>query len=233
MRMEVDSLKKLYQAFVASKIPEDRKSCPSPRALLKTIKSSGSFRKKKRLIDHISRCSYCKEEFCLLLKLNNYEDPMLIDIKDTSRKSLSLVYPVDSIPPPRLLLKYTSILIGFTLIISSFFLIKKKEESLDGLRRRNQIIQLINPAHVHILPNPLVFLWTEHPEAQYYMLELFDDTLLPLWTSPKITGSGFHLPEKIFATLNKNKYYFWMISAFSSTEKIAESDLASFLILIK
>jgi hypothetical protein len=232
MKMEADNLKQLYQAYVASMIPADRKSCPSPRALLKTIKPSGSYRKKKRLIDHISKCSYCKEEFCFLLKLNNYENNVLININDASRKSFSLLNPVHSISPPHPLMKYASILLGFTLIISSFFLIQKKEDYPDSQRRRNHIIQLINPTDVHILPNPLIFLWRKHPKAQYYILDLFDDTLLPFWRSPKITGLGFHLPEEILAIMKKNKYYFWMISAFSSTEKVAESDLASFFTLI-
>jgi hypothetical protein len=231
--MEVDSLKKLYQAYVASKIPEDRKPCPSARALFKTIRSSASFRKKKRLIDHISRCSYCMEEFCFLLKLHNYEDPMLINIRDTSWELVSFANPIDSIPRPRLWMKYASVLIGFTLIISSLLLIKKNDETLSGLRRSNQIIQLISPTHVHILSNPLIFLWREHPEAQYYVLELFDDTLLPLWTSPKVTRTEIHLPEEIFAKMKINKYYFWMISAFSNAEKVEESDLGSFLIIIK
>src|SRR4030065_1664916 len=98
MKIEEVSLKRLYQAYVASNIPEDRKSCPSPRASLKTIKSSCSYRKKKKLIDHISICSYCKDEFCLLLKLNNYEPHISIGINDASRFSYPLAISVHSIP---------------------------------------------------------------------------------------------------------------------------------------
>lgn len=233
MKMEVNSLKQFYQAYVTSKIPEDRMNCPSPKTLLKIIKSSSSFRKKKKLIDHISRCAYCNKEFLLLLKLNNYEKDLLINIIDNPRKSFSLLNSGHPIPQPRQFMKYASILIGFTLIISSFFLIKENEIPLASQRRRNQFIQLINPVNLHILPNPLIFLWREHPDSQYYILELFDDTLLPIWTSSKITGLGIRLPEEILASLKKNSYYFWMISAFSGTQKVAESDLVSFLTSIK
>ena len=233
MKMELNSLKELYQAYVASRIPITRKNCPSPRGLIKTIGPSGTFRKKKKLIDHISKCSYCKEEFFLVLKVNNYEDLVLFNIKDTFLKPDLGVNPTDSILTPSFVIKCATILIGFFLISFSLFVIKKKDVSFNSLRRRNQVVQLINPDNVHILPYPLIFKWREFPKAQYYILELFDDTLLPVWISPKITGLKFQLPGEIVASLKKNMNYYWMISAFSSTGKIAESDLASFLTLMK
>ena len=233
MKMDLNSLKEFYQAYVASKIPANRKNCPSPRALIKTIEPSGTYRKKRKLIDHISKCSYCKEEFFLVLKVNNHENLMFFNIKDTFQRSDLDVNPIDSILTPSLIIKYASIIIGLFLITFSLFIIKEKDVSLNNLRRRNQIVQLTNPDNLHILPYPLIFKWREFPNAKYYILELFDDTLLPVWTSPKIMKSKLQLPDEILASLKNNMNYYWMISAFSTTEKIAESDLAGFLTLIK
>jgi hypothetical protein len=232
MKIEEDNLKKIYQAYVASKMPDNPKKCPSPKALLKTIKCSGSSKNKRELIDHISKCSCCKDEFCILLKLHNYDTSVNKNIDVTSIRSFSLLSLVHSLSP-RPIMQYVSILISVSLIISSLFLIQTKESSLGALRRNSQIILLKNPTDVHVLPNPLIFKWEGIAEAQYYILELFDETLLPLWTSHKIIGLKSQLPEDILANMKKNKYYFWMISAFSTTEKVAESDLASFFTLNK
>lgn len=228
MKIEEDRLKQLYQAYVTSTISKNRKGCPSPKVLLKIILSSASYGKKKKLIDHISRCPSCKDEFCFLIKLNNSEAYYPFNKYGTFRKSYLLLDPFSPFPLRSRFIKYSSILVSLVLIITSFILIQKKETFLSGQRRNNQLIQLINPCTVHILPNPLIFKWEEYPEAQYYILELFDNTLLPLWASPRLAKSEFLLPEEILATLKTNSYYFWMTSAFNRSEKIAESDLASF-----
>lgn len=228
MRMEIDNLRKLYQSYVISKTPTDRKDCPSPNSILKTIRTPGSLTRKKKLIDHLSSCSSCLEEFGLIIKVEYYDRYYLVDPYLNSQR-LSIINPFRLYNLSRHFVKYAIIMVGFILIVFSFITIKDKDIISNSLRNNSQAIQLIQPDHIHDLLLPLIFQWGEYPDAEYYIIELFNDKLFPLWTSPRIVGLTFRLPNDILTKLERHKTCFWMISAYSSTEKIAESDLASFI----
>lgn len=233
MKIQDDALKKLYQGYIASKIPHNRKNCPSPMDLFSSFKCSTSKRIKREIIAHITECSFCKEEFELLLELQRYQ--------------ISSIYITSEIPAKILLSdnshissfkrspfwRYAYILLGLVLITSSFFLILQNKQMSEVLRTREARILLFSPTRTYPLHNPLIFRWQKQSAAQYYMLELFDDTLLPIWTSQEIFDVHIQLPNEVITQLQIGKSYYWMITAYSGTEIIVESDLMSFLVLDK
>jgi hypothetical protein len=233
MRIEDDALKKNYQGYVSAKIPANRNKCPSPRVLSNSFKSTSSHRNKKKIIDHITKCSCCAEEFKFLLELHSYQNSMINAINYNRQMSSSAFNFINPHSIGRFIGRFAYLLFGIALVLSSSFLILQKKELLEGRRTEEAKITLVYPIYKHTLPNPLIFQWKENISAQCYVLELFDDALLPVWTSPKITGTQLQLPDRIFSLLYLGKSYFWMITAFSSTEKIAESDLLQFSILNK
>lgn len=233
MRIEDDALKKIYQGYVLAKIPANRKRCPSPKVLSNSFKSTLSHRKKMKIIDHITECSCCTEEFKLLLELHRYQNSITNPINDNHQMPSSAYNLINQHSSRRYNWRFAYLLFGIVLVLSSSFLILQKKELLEIRHKEEAKITLVYPTYKHTLPNPLIFLWKENISAQYYVLELFDDALLPVWTSPKISGTQLQLPDRIISLLYFGKSYFWMITAFSSTEKIAESDLLKFSILNK
>lgn len=231
--MENDDIKKLYQQYVSSKIPDNRNECPSPIALLDSFESSTSLRYKKHIIDHLSECLFCSEEFELLLELHRYQASSAMEISDISSLNSTIYKQEPVCAGSRIIWRYAYLLFGLVLVLSAYLLIIQRNLVLEVKRTSEQRILLYTPALVHTFPKPLVFRWQEQPNSQYYILELFDNSLLSVWTSQKIYNIQTQLPDDISSRLHSGNYYFWMITAFSSTQKISESELLRFLVLNK
>jgi hypothetical protein len=233
MNIESDDLKKLYQRYITSKIPDNRSACPSPMALFNSFKPSKSLRYKKNIISHVTNCSYCREEFELILELQRYQASSSSVINAISSTSSTTDNRGNPNIGKRFMWRYAYFLFGLLLILSAYLLIVQQNSLKELTRTSEQKILLITPTHVHAFPNPLIFKWQELYVSQYYILELFDNSLLPVWTSQKIVGVQVQLPEEVLSHLRSGNYYFWMITAFSSTQKISESELTRFLVLTK
>jgi len=231
MKIEYDDLKKLYQGYITSRIPRNRNKCPSPMALYNSFKSSTSLRIKKKIIGHITDCSFCREEFELFLELQRYQASSITIINETSSTASSTDKLETVNIGRRFIWRYAYFLFGLVLSISAYYLIVHKNDLIEVKRASEPRILLITPAHVHTFPKPLIFRWQEQSASQYYILELFDNSLLPVWTSQKILDVHIPLPDEVLSRLHSGNYYFWMITAFSSTQKISESELMRFLVL--
>ena len=85
------------------------------------------------------------------------------------------------------------------------------------------------PTVSHNITDKLIFRWNPYASARYYILELFDDALLPVWTSGKTEVPHIHFPEEARSILQPGKAYFWMVTAYSGTDDIKESKLARFV----
>jgi len=231
MKIESDDLKKFYQGYVSSKYPDSRNTCPSSMALFDSFKSSTSLRHKKNIIDHITDCSFCREEFGLILELNKYQTSSTSIINELSPTAYTTDKQLAANTGRHFIWRYACFLFGLILIFSAYFLIVKHISLLEVTRTTEQRILLISPAHVHTFPRPLIFRWQKQSASQYYILELFDNSLLPVWTSQKIANVQIQLPAGFLSHLHSGNYYFWMITAFSGTQKISESELRRFLVL--
>jgi hypothetical protein len=202
-------------------------------ALFNSFNSSISLRNKKKIIDHVTRCPFCREEFDLLLELQRYQASSITVINETSSAASS----TDKLGAANIgrgfIWRYAYIFFGLVLILSAYYLIIQQNNRIEANRASEQRILLIAPSHVHTFPKPLIFRWQGQSASQYYILELFDNSLLPIWASQKILDVQIQLPDEVLSRLHSGNYYFWMITAFSSTQKISESELMRFLVRIK
>jgi hypothetical protein len=192
--------------------------------LFTSFSSSTTLQNKKNIIDHITACSYCREEFELLLELKKWQSASGASSPD-ELGAVSFGRPF--------MWRYACFLFGLLLMLSAYYLNIKQFDFVEGTRTSEQRILLIAPAQVHTFPKQLIFRWQEESDSQYYILDLFDNSLLPVWTSQQILDVQIQLPGEILSRLKSGNYYFWMITAFSSTHKISESELRRFLVLNK
>jgi hypothetical protein len=230
MRIDIDNLRELFQGYALSRRPPDRKSCPSPKALASSFEPSASLREKKRIVDHLSECSFCREEFMMLFELQK-SDPELIQIKDpATRYNSGTAARSDPEIGYRPFWRYACVLFGLALTISSIFLIVQQKDLSEAQRTREMGITLLNPEADQTLSSPLVFRWQGRAASEYYILELFDEALLPVWTSDKIRDVQLRLPPDVHSRFQPGKHYFWMVTAYSGDSKAEESKLARFMI---
>jgi hypothetical protein len=234
MNIDNDSLKELFQVYVSSKKPRDRKKCPSSEAMAACFISSTSRRRKKRIVDHISSCSFCRDEFLFLSKLQVW------DLE--SNRTIEMTVPIRSFGDVcksksvgiQLLQKYAYILFGIVFIISSAIVLIFRQTEFSPVQRTSDTgLVLSYPTSIHSFSENLVFRWQPQGSSQYYVLELFDDALMPIWTSGQIENTSVQLPAEIYSKLQSGKPYFWMITAFSSSSGTKESKLIRFLVLQK
>jgi len=200
-------------------------------AMASSFKPTASSRKKGGIVDHITECSFCREEFMLLFRLQGYDFiPKKLAGKMEHEDSPTKNASAGNFGFPSFW-RYAYILFGLGLIISAIFLFIQQKELSEVQRARKTNILLLYPTSTHTFPNTLIFRWQEQSASQYYLLELFDEALSPIWTSHQIHDTQVQLPANIYSNLHFGKSYFWMITAFSDKSKIEESKLVRFLVL--
>jgi len=121
--------------------------------------------------------------------------------------------------------------VGLVLIATSALLIIQNNDFSRISRSGGAGINLLYPVTTHTKSEKLIFQWKRQPESGYYVLELFDEALLPLWTSQKADALQAQLPDDVYSNLKIGKSYFWMVTGFSEDLKIDESPLTRFILI--
>jgi hypothetical protein len=231
--MKVDDaiLKELFQGYGTTRRSLDRKECPSPSEMVRSFESSSPIRKKKRIVDHVSECPFCREEFLLLFEIQR-SSPSLSNIRDTkAHYGPQTGTPIRSEPNHLRFWQYACSLLGLGLVISSLFLIVKQKDLSEVERTARTELILLSPKTGESVSRPLIFRWRGRSAIDYYVLELFDEALLPIWTSDKIRDIQVQLPTPIISMLRPGRSYYWMVTSYSKGSETNESRLAHFRIL--
>jgi len=246
MKINNEDLQRLYRAYVEEKIPLSRKNCPTTKDIIVFFKAKSSEKHKTKIVDHITQCSWCIQEFEFILKTLRYKQilskqigNLLISEKNISivkRKSDRTLFHSRKRQFPfflRLSWTYALLFFGALIAIFSFIFLLDKFQ-FQHLRKQEDRgkkiipINLIEPINRTYAKSQLVFKWNELKELDYYVLELFDETLIPIWKSPKIFKNQFVLPNEVTKELIKNKAYFWMVTASFRDGRLIESGVEKF-----
>ena len=129
-----------------------------------------------------------------------------------------------------LLWQYACVLIGLGLAFTSFFVLVQRKELSEVHRTSGTNILTLSPEIDRTLSGPIAFRWLEYPDAEYYVLELFDEALLPVWVSERIRGAQINIPPDVRSRLEFGQPYFWMVTAYAQETMLGESRLARFII---
>lgn len=230
-----------YKSHIRRSTPLSREGCPSEEEILQVFEKSISTKKKEDVIDHVVKCAYCLQEFELLLGLVRDENVAAKEISEFLRGKRRKPAPSGkkhkmgsiisvSIPQRSNLWKLVAVPMAI-LIIAGFFLISirtflKPRPNEERGRWRDQV-RLISPIQGQSIHRP-GFRWQKVGRAQFYQLEIFDETLLPVWKSPQIVDFSFRLPPEAEKMIEGNRIYFWMVTAFLDDGVRRESTLESF-----
>jgi hypothetical protein len=220
MKIDTAGLKLLFQAQARSKPPGLREDCPGPEKIIGLLRSELSRKKAARIIDHISRCPDCATELKFLLDVFRQEETFIQETKDwlANRKVLG-----QRSFSPRFSWRTASVLAGSFLIVLAVLatvVLRVPEKYRAGSLAR---IVLLQPVGERMSRSSLIFRWQDVPGSEYYVLELFDEGLQPIWKSERISQNRLVLPSDVLNRLLAKKPYFWMVTAFSGGEKIVSS----------
>jgi len=244
MKATFDDLRRAYTSYIRRHIPSSREECPLAETIFKVFDKSASPPDKEKVIDHVTRCSYCLQEFELFLDFSRGEENAVGEIashikaKDKSIRIPSkrpkilevLLGPRDQ---PRPLWRWAGRAL-LVLVITSLCLIGIKvrfrtPEDRERGRLPGQV-RLISPVRGQKIETPQLFRWEAIPSAEYYQLEIYDESLLPLWKSPRIELVTYELPPEAIKILEKSKAYFWTITAWLVDGTRREAPLEEFIL---
>lgn len=229
MKISSKDLKHLYRDFIMEKTPLSRKNCPPKEDLIKFSRSKLSEKQNLKIIDHITRCSYCIQAFEFILQTLRDEKNLIKEIDNVLQSEGDALFwrRRQKIFFPKLSWKYLSLLFGTIIIIFAFIIfttLEKREYRGTNLKQ----IHLIEPINKKYSKSSLTFKWNFVKNSEYYIFELFDQTLYPVWKSQKIIKTQVILPPEIANKLKENNAYFWMVTAFLHKGDKIESRLEKF-----
>jgi hypothetical protein len=230
MDNDQDELRRLYQRYAAGPRPRDRERCPSPTEMVESFEPAASRHRKGRIIDHIAACPSCREEFLVLLEGRRRAAESIpsagleLDAEASTRASLRR----DKARFP--LWRLAGAVAGLSLVIVSIVAVKHQWELSKALRSVRPGIALLAPRTSQSVSKPITFRWKSQTPAESYILELFDDALLPVWTSDKLFASEIQIPPEVASSLFAGRTYYWMVTGFSGRDKAGESPIGRFTV---
>jgi len=242
MKITYDDLKSAYKSHIRKRVPSSRVGCPSAENILRVFDASTSPADKEKVVNHMTDCSYCFQEFELWLSFLREQEKLLEDIMDwlgtkdkAARIQTNGAKILWSLLTPRVrsrpLWKWAVGLLCSVVMIGLFFIGIKSLVMNPEFKERGKLpgqIHLLSPVQGEKIRSPLVFRWEGTPRAEYYHLEIFDRTLLPVWKSPRVEGLRYELPSEAAEFIKKDEAYFWTITAWLKDGMKRESPLEEF-----
>jgi hypothetical protein len=236
MEMDDERLKSAFQAYLETKRPPSRDGCPPPESLLRLLRSNAPRREAARTIEHVSACGACAAEFQVLLEVLRQEkafvrdvEKFIMDSAGSHRRGAIFQRTLDRLrglkifparPSPRLAALAAGLAVVCLVVVSTFLLRTSETFRSSSLAR----VELLQPVDSSLRLSQPVFKWEAVKDSEYYILELFDKTLLPVWKSEAVSRPGLVLSPSLARGLRVNDSYFWMVTAhFPDGETIASS----------
>jgi hypothetical protein len=233
MKIDNEDLQRIYQAYVAGKGREPGKACPSLDSLRESFDPASTREEKDAIVEHISQCPSCAQEFDFLRQLLDREWELagkLDGIRGSQhggrfilRKALSAVFP-------RFEKRYATVFLLVIGMIAGVLMLRHGIGRNDSRGKAPPPLGLIQPLGQVPAASPLIFKWEPLPGPAAYVVELYDEALNQIWEGAKITISASALPASAIGKLTRNKTYYWAVTAYDQNGNKRESGLRSFFL---
>ncbi len=220
-------LKQIYQESIALRAGENEEPCPSPDELLSFFNPEIRRKKKFRIIDHVSRCPRCLNDFGFLAELQRQEIELLSSALPVIEAKPNRRFP-GLLSPLRSTWSLPGAFLGIVLALASLFVILTNRAALDSLRGGRTSLTGVMPTGIQPNAEPLVFEWDGAEQADSYIVEIFDESLLRLWASPRTSSNRLNVPRAGPPALYPNRTYYWLVTGYSGDVQVAESTLIEF-----
>jgi hypothetical protein len=223
-----------YRAYLKGQIPPSRKECLATAELMKFFHPRTRKRIKTNIVDHISRCALCAKEFELILEIKRGSEYLNREIGSWLESKPALKQHRKSVMRNSFVLlpfwRYVFIFAGIIFLSTSLFMLLQNDLVLPSKtpsERENHLpgIHLIEPVRGNISKTHLVFKWSQNEIVDHYVLELYDEALMPVWKSPRLTVNRCSIPDDLAEKLRCPKTYLWMVTGYTKTGRAIESPL--------
>ncbi len=228
MNISDDKLKNLYREYLIDTAAASRENCLKPETILKSLRSPHHSRKKAIILDHVSRCFHCAQEFDFILNTLRQESNLNQEIGKTASRT-SAKNSQSSLPRKFPKLIPVAALISVIVISAGYYTFKYVQKK-EYRSLRASPLELTNPVDRPVGVGELIFEWKDISETCHYKVEVFDESLLPIWKGEDIYSNYIKATPTLLRKLDKGKTYFWMVTAVCTDGRIVESRLEKFSI---
>ena len=250
MKISFRDLQGHYRAALSARLPSSRKDCLSADQIIGLLDRAQSQRCRARFIDHLTQCSSCYREHEAFRSLLQQRDLCVEDLAAWAKhqqKKRQLFSVEDSWDEYGRILgrekqggmlrhgwSYAlsaAFLLGCLIIILSRIPIVRNIWDSSYRAGPETRILLVHPRQDQILAGrSICFQWTPLPRAVYYVLEIFDASLRPIWKSPETRAARIILPPEVSARMTPSKPYYWLVTGALPDDRLAESKIGVFII---
>lgn len=218
MTIDDERLKRLFQGYAEAKTPPSRDGCPSPSEMARSFEPSASAREKMAIVDHMATCPPCREEFMVLLEWHRRDADRLASTVRQSRSFQPALW------------RLAGAALGLCLIVASVVVLRHQGDLSTRLRSTPAGITLLAPKAGRSVSGVIGFRWSSRVASDYFIFELFDDAMLPVWTSDRVPEPRLEIPADVKSRLAAGRTYFWLVTGYANEAKTGESPLGRFKI---
>ncbi len=246
MRITKKQLIKYFKSYVSKNSSITRNKCPDIESIFTSFCDQTTESLKLKLLDHIANCSFCTKEFIFILRLQTKQDLFLNnhDFQKTVYKAFKInvqkkIFGLLKLFTPQknncYSIKHTLLaLIGTFFILSASILIISNKNEYSILQRSiGNWSSIISPIGNIYCSGQIDFRWDKLDRANFYIFELFDDSLELIWRSPSGHDTTYRLPTNIFHSLRLNTTYLWSVTAVIENNIRIHSPLTEFMLVEK
>jgi len=232
MRNNDEDLRQAYQSYVMEKIPDSREGCPTPEMLSDSFDPKMPQKIKDGLIAHLSRCSSCAQEFELIREsLNQAEDLSNSFNHIYGRKAHVLRKSFGFRSFFRRSWGYALISLFLISAGAVFLIFRNERPGIEGHRGARSVPHLVQPVGLISGSTPLIFRWEPIEGIEWYTVEISDESLLPIWHSPRVFSPVFAIPPAVRSLLLTGRNYCWSVFAFDKNGIRSESEVGTFMVV--
>ena len=171
MKTNDRELKTAYREHVQNTPGTREKDCPTSEDIWRFFSEKTSEKRKARLVDHITTCSFCFREFEAFLEISRAEKNLVREVQSRFRSDARKA------PLPMVWRYAGAFLMAMAILAAALLSTKwlgfpKRPEERGRLSGQ---IRLLAPGQETALRSPLVFRWEAVALSEYYIVEVFDE----------------------------------------------------------
>lgn len=247
MRISTQELRSLHQGEISRKRDASQKDCPSPHQIAALFGTTLSKHKRAEITDHIIECRPCADEFDSWRKLFQQRELLIEDLCSwaahcksdpdgkhirNSRAGYVPFLPKEEASQRRRLWPYalaaSAVFLGLLLVLGPKSVFKNSRQ-IPYRSSSSRKIELIRPRSGESIGRNAFFQWTPLAGADFYVLEIFNEALTPVWKSPELVQSRILVPPEIRQNWPSRKTYYWLVTAALADGRRIESRIGIFI----
>jgi hypothetical protein len=196
--------------------------CPSAEILLEFQRNRLSSKEGNTIRRHIAGCMACAHSSLLIAKTLGQERKLIVEMRHKYSRNAFL----------RSRFIHYSIPLGLLTVLIAIIIFNNTQEHTIFEEHQTRGIELTTIESIQVLNvnDDIILKWINVPTCQYYIVEIFDNSLKLFWRSTKIYEESISLPNNIKEVILAGKQYAWIVTAYLSDERTIKSALTEFRI---